>query len=234
VIVAIHQPQYLPWLPYCAKAAGCDTFVYLDTVQYQKNGVQNRNQIKTNAGAIWLTVPVRAHLGQTISETRIADQRWARKHILSIQQHYARAPFRSLFNEGLRPLLERPWGFLADLNVAVTDWLFDCLGISCRSVRASELNATGAKDDLVIDICQKLGATVYLSGPGARCYQDEAKFKASGVELRYHEYRSGSYPQCHPAAGFVPALSALDLVLNTGPHAHTVMLAEADAPEPTE
>ena len=46
-VVAIHQPQYLPWQPYFAKALASDLFVYLDTVQFQKNGVQNRNQVKT-------------------------------------------------------------------------------------------------------------------------------------------------------------------------------------------
>jgi hypothetical protein len=223
--VAIHQPQYLPWLPYCAKAAGCDVFVYLDTVQFQKNGVQNRNQIKTAQGAKWLTVPVNASLGQSIRETRIADQRWQKKHIASIQQNYARAPFLAAFNAGLRPLLEHTWESLCELNVAVTEWMLDCLGIGCKRVRASQLNATGAKDDLVIDICGELGATLYLSGKGAKDYQDEAKFLKQGIRLHYHEYHSQIYEQCYPEAGFIADLSALDLILNVGPRAREVMLA---------
>ena len=31
--LAIHQPQYLPWLGYLAKWAAADAFVFLDTVQ---------------------------------------------------------------------------------------------------------------------------------------------------------------------------------------------------------
>src|SRR5919199_1238191 len=53
--VAIHQPQYLPWLGYLAKRAAADVFIYLDTVQYEKNGWQNRNRIKTKDGPRWLT-----------------------------------------------------------------------------------------------------------------------------------------------------------------------------------
>ncbi|MBI3637246.1 MAG: WbqC family protein, partial [Candidatus Rokubacteria bacterium] len=45
--VAIHQPHYLPWLGYLAKWAAADVFIVLDTVQYEKNGWQNRNRIKT-------------------------------------------------------------------------------------------------------------------------------------------------------------------------------------------
>src|SRR2546430_15000555 len=67
VRVAIHQPQYLPWLGYLAKWAAADVFVFLDIVQYEKNGWQNRNRIKTAAGPRWLTVPVHARLGTPIA-----------------------------------------------------------------------------------------------------------------------------------------------------------------------
>jgi hypothetical protein len=224
-IASIHQPQYLPWLPYCAKADGCQVFVYLDNVQYQKNGVQNRNQIKTAQGAQWLTVPVNASSDTTIRETRIADQRWTKKHLQSIRQNYARAPFLDLFEEGLRPILEQPHEDLAGLNIAVTEWLFRSLGIGCKRIRASELKVAGMKDDLVIAICKAAGATVYLSGHGAKCYQDEKKFRAEGIELRYHEYHNPTYAQCHPAGGFLPDLSSLDLILNAGPDSRAVMLS---------
>src|SRR5580765_832935 len=97
MIVAIHQPQYLPWLPYCDKVDSCDLFVYLDNVQYQKNGLQNRNQIKTATGPAWLTVPVHATLSKTIAETGIADLRWKNKHERSIEMNYARAPYLDCF-----------------------------------------------------------------------------------------------------------------------------------------
>ena len=58
MIVAIHQPQYLPWLGYFGKMLQADIFCYLDTVQYKKNEWQNRNRIKTAQGWQWLTVPV--------------------------------------------------------------------------------------------------------------------------------------------------------------------------------
>jgi hypothetical protein len=228
--VAIHQPQYLPWLPYLAKADACDVFVYLDNVQFKKGhgkraGVQNRNQIKTAHGARWLTVPVNASLGQKISEIRIADRNWQHDHIRSIRKNYAHAPFISLFDEGLRSILEQPHASLCDMNVTVAEWLFGCLDIQCRRIRASELNATGAKDDLVISICKEVGATVYLSGQGARVYLDETKFRMQGIELRYHKYENQPYEQCYPDAGFIPGLSALDLILNVGPRAREVMLA---------
>jgi hypothetical protein len=225
VIVAIHQPQYLPWLPYCDKADNCDVFVYLDNVQYQKNGLQNRNQIKTATGPTWLTIPVHATLSKMIAETGIADPRWQKKHIRSIEMNYARAPHLECFSGQLKPIMERDWTILADLNIAVTDWFFERLGIKCKRVRASDLSVAGEADDLVVNICEAVGAEVYISGQGARDYQDEKKFQERGIELRYQEYRNPPYPQCYSDIGFVPNLSALDLILNTGPQAREIMHA---------
>lgn len=224
MIVAIHQPQYLPWIPYCEKADAADVFVYLDHVQFQKNGVQNRNQIKGPHGPMWLTVPVRASLERSICDTPLADQRWQKKHLRSIEQAYARAESLALVS-GLRSLLDREWEFLGDLNVAVTEWLFERLAVKSRRVRASDLAVSGTKESLVIEICRALGASIYLSGPGARAYQDPERFQRYGIELRYESYRNQPYPQCFPGAGFTPDLSALDLVLNAGQRAGDVMRA---------
>jgi len=223
MIVAIHQPQYLPWVPYCDKADSCDVFVYLDDVQFQKNGLQNRNQIKAATGRAWLTVPVHATLSTVIADTRIADPRWQKKHTRSIEMNYARAPYLEWFTTQLKPILVRDWAFLADLNIAATEWLFERLGIQCKRVRSSELDAKGTGDNLLVSICEAAGAKVYLSGQGARAYQDKRKFEERGIELWYQQYQNQPYAQCYPEIGFVPDLSALDLVLNMGPYAKKIM-----------
>ena len=58
VKVAIHQPQYLPWLGYLDKLDSADVFIILDTVQFKKHEWQNRNRIRTKEGWQWLTVPI--------------------------------------------------------------------------------------------------------------------------------------------------------------------------------
>jgi hypothetical protein len=225
MIVAIHQPQYFPWIPFFDKADQCDVFVYLDCVQFQKNGMQNRNQILTAQGPRWLTVPVRASLERTIRETPIADRHWPKKHIRTIEQEYRRAPYSASFDDSLRVLIDRDWPSLADLNIAVTDWFFERLGIRCRRLCASELSVSGTKDDLVIAICRAVGATAYLSGTGAKIYQTSEKFAEYGIALRYQSYRNQPYSQCAQQSDFTPDLSVLDLVLNAGPQAREIMLA---------
>jgi hypothetical protein len=219
-VVAIHQPQYLPWQPYFAKALASDLFVYLDTVQFQKNGVQNRNQVKTAHGARWLTVPVHASLERSIAETGIAREPWARKHIVTIEQSYRGAPGMAWFLSKLAPLMMAEHPSLADLSIALCEAMFDRLGARCRRVRASSLGAEGTKESLVIDIARKVGATRYLSGVGAASYQRAENFEREGITLSYVHHRPSPYTQRHPALGFIEDLSSLDLLLNVDEGAH--------------
>src|SRR5579862_8159489 len=88
MIVAIHQPHYLPWLRYIDKIARSDVFVLLDDAQYTKNGWQNRNKIKCAAGSrcvdgwMYLTVPVLAGPStRRINQVEVSrDKRWRTQH----------------------------------------------------------------------------------------------------------------------------------------------------------
>jgi hypothetical protein len=222
--VAIHQPQYLPWLPLVDKADQVDVFVYLDIVQYQRRGVQNRNQVRNAQGPLWLTVPVTAGYTDRILDVRIAGQEWRNRHLATLQHAYARAPHRALL-AGFRELLESEWERLVDLNVATTEWLFQALGVRARRVRASELaGIQGSRDELILSILGAVGATRYVSGRGARVYQDPARFASAGVDLVYQTYEPVPYPQCQPGP-FARDLSAVDALFNLGPAARNTMLA---------
>jgi hypothetical protein len=51
LIVAIHQPEHLPWLGFFNKIDQADLFVLLDVVQFRKNYFQNRNRILAHRDA---------------------------------------------------------------------------------------------------------------------------------------------------------------------------------------
>src|SRR5207253_6590421 len=124
VKVAIHQPHYLPWLGYLAKWAAADCFVFLDTVQYEKNGWQNRNRIKTKDGPQWLTVPVCRERDTLIRDVRIdTAQPWARRHLQAARLAYARAAHADLYGARLGALLERRWNALASLAIETAEFL---------------------------------------------------------------------------------------------------------------
>src|SRR2546428_5369392 len=135
--VAIHQPQYLPWLGYLAKWAADDVFVFLDTVQYEKNGWQNRNRIKTAAGPQWLTVPVHARLGTPIDAVGVdTAQPWRERHLRAIENAYARAPYLARHHDALGRLYATAWERLAPAAVARAQWLGRAVGLPHPAPRA--------------------------------------------------------------------------------------------------
>jgi hypothetical protein len=216
--VAIHQPQYLPWLPYFLKIEESDAFILLDTVAFQKNGLQNRNQIKTAQGAHWLTVPIRQHLGQEIRNVKIDNSTdWRRKHWQTIQQCYRKAP---VFNEcarELETLYAREWDGLSELNIELIHMMLRWMNIRTPIMRSSQMKATGAASDLVLNLCMEVGATRYLSGTGGKNYLEPKSFEKVGVEIIYQQaVLPETYPQLFPNAGFINHLAALDIVLNCG------------------
>src|SRR5687767_15737851 len=97
MIVSINQPAYLPWLGYFDRIARSDLHVVLDHVQFEKNSMTNRNQIRAGAEARMLTVPVRTagRFGQLpINELEVANYTpWARKHWQAISQGYSKSAF---------------------------------------------------------------------------------------------------------------------------------------------
>ena len=211
--VAIHQPQYFPWPPYVHKVLSADIFVYLDSVQFSKNGVQNRNQIKTAQGPLWLTIPVRNHLGQLLKDTKVADAGATRKHWKTIRTSYARTPGFTRWQTELEHLLDRDTEFLLEPAIDSTEWMLTKLNVRTERIKASEIDGTGGEaSKLVASICGALRATSYLTGTGALAYLDERDFAEIGCELVVQQWNPFTYEQVN--GDFVPDLSTLDLLLN--------------------
>jgi hypothetical protein len=222
--LVVLQPGYLPWLGYFDLLKKADVFVHYDDVQFDKHGWRNRNRVKGPKGAIWLTVPILHHgrMGQSILDVEIDDrQDWRRKHLSTIGQLYARAPFIDTILPRLREIIERPWPRLVDLDLALIDWLAAEIRISTPCYRGSELDIGGHRNERLINLCHRFGATRYISGNAAQDYLDQARFAAAGIEVVWHNYSHPTYAQQH--GEFVPYLSALDLVLNLGEKSLSVL-----------
>jgi hypothetical protein len=222
--LVVLQPGYLPWLGFFDQLRRADLFVYYDDVQYDKHGWRNRNRIKTQSGPQWLTVPV-LHHGRGLP--RILDveidrrQPWARKHVASLRQAYARAASAAQYFPEIEELLSRPWERLVDLDIALVDAMCRWLGLSRRVERSSQLDIPGEQTERLVRICQHFGARSYLSGSAARVYLDTALFERNGIAVEWQDYVHPVYRQLH--GEFVPYLSAIDLLLNCGEESLSVL-----------
>jgi len=211
VLVAIHQPHYLPWLGYLHRMAQADLFIVLDHVQFERGNYQNRTQVRVNGAAHWLTVPVVQRSQKERIDEKLIDTRqdWDAGHFETLRRAYGQAAVAPL-----RAIYETPWERLVDLNDAMLQFLRARFGIRTPLINSSELDVKGAKSELVLNLCLAVGADALLVGlGGSRRYLDRGAFAAAGVELVFQEFTHPVYAQRGPGA-FIPGLSAVDMLFN--------------------
>ena len=219
--VAIVQSSYIPWKGYFDLIRSVDEFVLLDDVQFTKRDWRSRNRIKTKDGLAWLTIPVhtKGRSDQLIRETQISDPAWGVRHWETIRRAYARAPFFARYAPVFEPLYTAPASdCLSLVNHSFIAAIVEALGIRTAITWSSEYNPRPGRNDRLIDLCVKAGATEYVSGPSAGAYLDERAFAGAGITVRFADYGGyPEYPQPHPP--FEHAVTVLDLLFCTGPRA---------------
>lgn len=217
MILAAHQPAYLPWPSYLDRIAKAGVFVLLDGVQFERGSFTNRNRIKTQHGSHWLTVPIKTkgHMTRAIRDLQIDPMRpWAKTHLKTIYHAYSKAP---RFFEGFKTL---EWlyghdkGGLSDLCLfQLMFWLRE-YGIYSKKVHLQPvLPATETKGDLILALCRLFKCDTYLSGPFGRDYLDLEAFQRAGIKVEWHEWKQEPYPQLW-GGEFIPNLSILDYWMN--------------------
>jgi hypothetical protein len=215
--VAILQSNYLPWKGYFQIIDESDVFVFYDDVQYTKNDWRNRNIVKTANGPAWITVPVlrAGRAGQRILDAQInPDVPWARSHRRTIEQTYARAPHLDDALGILDEIYARPWDRLSDLNQYSLRRICEAIGIQTEFLTSTDFPQNDDPTGRLVEICRRLGATEYLTGPTAADYLDVRLFDALGIDCRFMKYDHPEYPQVHPP--FDHRVSIVDVVAHCG------------------
>lgn len=214
--ISAHQPAYLPWLGYFDKMIRSELFIFLDTVQFEKNSFINRNKIKTPNGACWLTVPVmlKGHMTRPIADIQIdSTKNWRQKHLKSISHNYSRCKCFDELYPRLADLYRDCETNFADLMFEHTLFWIQELQISTKIVRSSDIEAVGEGSELILNLCEQFGATSYISGALGRNYLDEDEFRRRSVEIEYQAYEHPRYPQLH--GDFLPNMCIVDFLMNT-------------------
>ena len=228
MILAAHQPQYLPWIGYFDKMLKSDRFVFLDCVQYERRGFQNRNKIRTPKDSMWLTVPVtsKGRYHQLLKEVKIDNSfHWAQAHWKALTLNYGRAAFFKTYAPFFEAAYGKRWEYLIDLNIHMIKFLLGCFEISTSFIMESELQTKGLATERLIELTLQLGATAYLSGIGGKAYLEEEKFKKADLQLMYQVFQHPVYSQLYggSAGDFLVNLSAVDLLFNEGPKSAKIL-----------
>ena len=217
--IAIHQPEYLPWLGYFKKIMNSEIFVILDDVQFEKKSWQSRNRIRTKDGSSVLSVPVHAHLDSKINEIKIDNSKnWADKHRKSILYNYTKTPYFDEFRSFIEQLFEKKFEFLMDLNTEIIKLVVNKLEIKPKIIFSSEIGMPQAKQtpsDRVLNICKSVNAENYITGTSwAKSHLKIEDFEKSNIHVKFQEFQHPTYTQIH--GEFIPRMSIIDLFFNEG------------------
>lgn len=224
MLVAAHQPLFIPWIGYFDKINKVDLFVIVDDVQFTSAGWIRRNSIKSTAGIQNLTVPVvkmKEILGKRINEVKIDNQldyKWKKSHLNSFQINYGKASyFKEVYHE-INHIYGKPYLYLSELNIDFIKLICKYLNIETKLILSSELAVNGVKTDLIIDICRKTKASSFMLGMGgSKTYADRPKIESFGITIIDQNFKHPFYKQLF--GEFVPRLSVLDILFNEGPNA---------------
>lgn len=220
--VAIHQPDFMPWIGFFNKISKVNEFVILDHVT---NNVKDsafwgrRVKILSNGKPDWLSIPLRKNKGETFipitkMQINIESENMPRSLQL-IQNNYQKYPHFSQVYYLVKEYFHHHSDYLSIRN---TDFILEVLNrlqIDVKISYSSELNPKFKSNEMLIDILKKCNATHYRCGMGAKDYQNDELFIDNNITIEYNDYSPKPYYQFN-SNEFIPGLSVIDVLMNLG------------------
>ena len=196
--IAIHQPEFLPWLGFFHKLLRSDVFIILDIVQYNKQDFQNRNIVVENNQSHWITIPLVKHSSQTlIKDILICNNiNWQEQIKRKLHHYYFTEEFFEEVYKLLVPIWKYKWERLTDLNVFIIKEIMNYLQIDTELYLASDIISDIVEfhqmktSDKNMLMCQLMKANLYLSGRYGKNYLDEERFFRNNIKIEYVQYPS--------------------------------------------
>jgi hypothetical protein len=217
MIIAVHQPNYLPYLGFFEKMMKADIFVIYDDAQFNKEDFQHRNKIRIYHGWKWLTVPVEKKL-KPINEIQIRNEittkgvKWSEDHMKNIENEYKKTSYYPNFESDFEKIYKTNYNNLVDLNMEIINYLKKAFDIDTKIILSSKFGFASKSTQKLIDIVEILEGDTYLSGPGGLNYLDVSMFKNKDIEVKFQDFKHPVYKQTYK--DFIPNLSAIDALFN--------------------
>ena len=193
--------QYVGNIYWFNKLVNLKHVIFLSSEPYRKMSFRNRAVVAGSNGTINLSVPLQSGRNQKsgYGEIKISySQAWQANQWQTIISCYSKSPFFEYYRHGLQPFFTQKTEFLFAHNLTILDWLIKIMKLPVTyEVAVPEDIISGKLNDLRDDILPKN-------------YQNIKGFPV--------------YPQVfQDRIGFIPNLSILDLLFNTGPQAADIL-----------
>lgn len=221
--VAIHQPNYMPWLGYFLKIYLADTFVFHDDVLFSKSSYTKRTKVRKelkSGETQWLGLSIK-NSNEKIVNIDVCDQETTiEAHLRKIYYIYHKAKYYDEYIESIKSILETSKSIskLGLLNASLVIGMCKILDIDTPVTYSSKIEVEGKGNEYNLNLCQHLGATEYVSGMGANNYQDSSSFEKRNIYITkvdmFNYLEENPYSQTQ--GEFLNGLSILDALFNVG------------------
>ncbi len=215
-IVSIHQPSFLPWIGFFEKIYRSDDFVLLTMATRSKNDKYlTRVEILNNERAKYLSIPLGVKQ-LPINQLHLpSGDKWKIKMLNLIKGSYEKSDYFDTIYTDLEFLLMKNYEYFFEYSINIIFFLVDRFNIHTKLHIDNSFECDfGVSNHRNIAICKKLGGSVYLSGNGAKAYNDITLYDDSSIKLIYQNYKPMEYRQMSTA--FMPGLSVIDSMFNQG------------------
>ncbi|MDZ4330823.1 MAG: WbqC family protein [Flavobacterium sp.] len=194
--ILIH-PTYFPSISHFAAMVQSENITFEVEDNFQKQTNRNRAYIYSPNGIQLLNIPVKhskvSH--QKTKDIKIeTDFDWQKQHFKSLEAGYRSSPFFEFFEDDIRPIFEKKYSFLLDLNFEVFTILSKCFRL--------KLDYTTTTD--------------YFHEVDTNTITDFRGLVNGKKDLSVFESYTQVFDDKH---GFINNLSVLDLLFNEGKYA---------------
>lgn len=216
MIVSIHQPNFFPWIGFFDKINRSNHFVFLTSSNRSKGDKYLvRTSILNNSKCQYLSIPLGSR-EMPINQLMMPDNdQWKVKALNVIRAAYNGTKFYDEVLEDVNLLLSNDSIYFSEYCINIINFLIEKLSIETVIHTDTDFDKNfGTSNERNLAICKEIGADVYLSGNGAKAYNDSHLFKKNSINLVYQNYFQPSYKQ--KSSLFVPGLSIIDMLFNCG------------------
>jgi len=224
MIFTVIQPGYFSAITVIGKLLAADKIIWADSFLYNKHSRINRTQIKTVAGAKWLTIPVFSpgNPGMPIHNIRIDNhENWMKSHQRSIFLNYKNAAYYYYFSEDLERLFEKKRESLNELLRDVFDFTLKTLHYEKQIFPGKNLPEIKDRTERIISWANALQCDTFIIEPFEHQLVDIKKIQKKGIQLLSFHTKEFNYYQEY--GKFLFPLSILDLLFHEGERALSLM-----------
>ena len=194
--IAIHQPNFFPWIGYFFKIKMADTFVFLDDVEFTKQSFTKRVRINHQADfslGRYLSIPLQNHSDQSLIKDIVVSSEhisnWWREMIAIVHNTYCHSPYYQETMTFLQTVVQKveTEKKLTTVNQIVIAEIADYLDLETDFILSSNIEKGSDEEHINHKICKSLSATLYVSGIGAKKYQAEHWYAEHEIEIEYFD-----------------------------------------------